>query len=755
MLTISYGEHSEDIVGIESNSSSFAASVATLANRSVGVRPHMPKASPRTRRSQLLLAGAYAAGVGVSREIISLPAPIIMRLYDVDTGEPLEQLGDEPSVVLALDQAMVSSCEQFQLGDVRYQLTISQFIDAPDDCAVSTRICLKCVGVATSSHRLRLDYGVDGSALNEYLGACDWLTTRHYDFGQSVIDQASFSVIVETAEQRLRYDVRIEPIDSPESSIVSWRQGQEGCVASVTLDFATVTQHRLATHWRVGIDSESSPPYAFFCDFDVAAIQSNHLRQWHRIWSEHEVTVETASQASTDLGMKYAVFQLLQHGIGAVHGANGVLSPARGLTSTYHSGATFFDTELHKCIFWIWNEPDVAKALIDYRCNSLEIALEFARAHGFLGARFPEASNDKGRENGPHYVLSYPDQDIRREWSVHEVLHISADVCYAVYKYWKVTGDDSFMASRGYEVLIESARFAASVFKWSESRQAYVVNSVMGPDEYHYHVDNSFFTNYMLRWCIRLVLSLLDRPGFPRLPEAQRRLWQSIADNVYLPWITVGGVSIPEEFEGYAALPDTQLRTDKRRGPQFANEIERGNAEKLQNFDSQLVKQADIVLLMSMFPDDFSEVVRRAAFDYYEPRTVHESSLSYGPHAVVAAHLGKTQISADFISRASRYNLDFTPVDDYSNGLHLSAYAGAWQGLVEGLSGLDIGSGQLAFRPRLPAHWDAYHFTLQYRGRQLRVSVLGDDELEIHEGNLQLITERGQGRQIFLKEGRP
>lgn len=754
MLTISYGDYCEDIIGIELSSSSFASCVATLANPSIGVRPHMPKASPRTRRTQLLLAGAYAAGVGVSREIISLPAPAILRLYEVDTGEPLEPLSDEPTVVLALDQATVSSCEQFQLGGVRYELTVSQFIDTPDDCGVSTQVSLKRVGAATGSHRLRLDYGVDGSALNEYLGACDWLTARYYDFGQSTLDQASFSVIVHTAEQRLRYNVRIEQIDSPASSVVTWRQKQEGCVASVTLDFATVSQHRLATHWRVGVDGEGNTPDACFCDFDVAGIQNGHLSLWSRIWSEHEVTVQTA-QGRTDLGMKYAVFQLLQHGLGAVNRANGTLSPARGLTSTYHSGATFFDTELHKCMFWIWNDPDVAKALIDYRYNSLQRALEFARASGFSGARFPEASNDLGQENGPHYVLSYPDQSIRREWSVDEVLHISADVCYAVNHYWKVTGDDAFMASRGYEMLIESARFAASVLQWSEVKQAYVVNSVMGPDEYHYHVDNSFFTNYMLRWCIRLVLSLCDRPRFPGLPEAEHRHLQSIADNVYLPWITVGGVSIPEEFEGYAALPDTRLRINKKRGPQFADEIERESAEKLQNFDSQLIKQADIILLMSMFPDDFPEGVKRAAFDYYEPRTVHESSLSYGPHAVVAAHLGKTQISADFIARATRYNLDFTPVDEYSNGLHLSAYAGAWQGLVEGLSGLDIGSGQLAFRPRLPAQWDAYHFTLQFRGQRLRVSVLGDGELEIRQGDRQLATVRRQDGQIGIQEERP
>nr|WP_238943322.1 MULTISPECIES: glycosyl hydrolase family 65 protein [unclassified Pseudomonas] len=753
-MTISYGEYCEDIVGIEPRSSSFAACVATLVNPLMGVRPHMPKASPRTQRTQLLLSQVYASGVGVSREIISLPAPAILRLYDVDTGAPLEPTGDEPIVVLALDQATVSSCEQFQLEGVRYELKIKQFIDSPDDCMVSTLVSLKRVGAATGSHRLRLDYGMHGNALNEYLGACDWLTARHYEIGQGSIDQAFFSVIVVTAEQRLRYDVRIEQTHSPENSVISWLHGQEGYVASVTLDFSSLCQHQFAVHWRVGVDGECNTSNVFSYDYDVAGIQSSHTDQWYRVWSEHDVTVQTG-QARTDLGMKYAVFQLLQHGIGAVYDANGAISPARGLTSTYHSGATFFDTELHKCIFWIWNEPDVAKALIDYRYNNMERALEYARASGFCGARFPEASNDQGRENGPHYVLTYPAREIRREWSVDEVLHISADVSYAVNKYWEVTGDDTFMESRGYEMLIESARFAASVFKWSESRQAYVVTSVMGPDEYHYHVDNNFFTNFMLRWCIRLALSLCDRSKFPGLPETQRREWQSLADNVYLPWMTVNGVSIPEEFEGYSTLPDTLLRTDKKRGPQFVDEDERKNAERLQNFDSQLVKQADIILLMSMFPDDFSETAKRVAFDYYEPRTVHESSLSYGPHAVVAAHLGRTQISADFIARASRYNLDFTPVDDYSNGLHLSAYAGAWQGLVEGLSGLDIRSGQLAFRPRLPAHWDAYHFTIQFRGRRLRVSVLGDNELEIHQGDQQLATECGQDGKIYLKERHP
>ncbi|MNV74913.1 Maltose phosphorylase [compost metagenome] len=155
---------------------------------------------------------------------------------------------------------------------------------------------------------------------------------------------------------------------------------------------------------------------------------------------------------------------------------------------------------------------------------------------------------------------------------------------------------------------------------------------------------------------------------------------------------------------------------------------------------------------MSLFPEHFTDIVKRTAFNYYEPRTVHESSLSYGPHAVVAAHLGETKTCADFMLRASRYNLDFTPVTEYSNGLHLSAYAGAWQGLVEGLAGVDVKDGRLSFRPQLPTHWDSCHFTLYFRGQRLKVSILGRGELEVRRGGLKLATRLNQDASIGLKE---
>lgn len=329
-----------------------------------------------------------------------------------------------------------------------------------------------------------------------------------------------------------------------------------------------------------------------------------------------------------------------------------------------------------------------------------------------------------------------------REWSVDEVLHLSADVCYALHRYQEASGDDAYMTMRGYRLIAACARFAASAFAWSEAKQAYVVHSVMGPDEYHYHVDNSFFTNYLLRWCLELALASAGHSGFPQVQNAELETWRAISERVYLPWMKVDGISIPEEFEGYANLPDAERRSMTSRGPQFVGESERIAARSLENFGSKLVKQADVVLLMSMFPGDFPDEVKRAAFAFYAPRTVHESSLSYGPHAVVSADIGGSNECADFITRASRYNLDFMPTADYANGLHLSAYAGAWQGLVQGLAGLRVEGDGLSFRPRLPSRWVAYRFALHFRGRRLKITVAAEGAIRVECNGSELPTRQ-------------
>ncbi|MGV7960012.1 glycosyl hydrolase family 65 protein [Photorhabdus tasmaniensis] len=746
MLTISYGRKEENISEVSSDSSAFVSCITTLANSFMGLRPRVPEASERTQRVQLLMDRVYTAGVGVSREIVSLPAPRILRLYDVETGEPaIHQSGQAAKILLSLDTASVTSTEYLYVRGGEFELIVRQFIDVPNKPEVSTVIELRQINTEIGPRRLRLDYGIDISAVNEYLGTASWLAARHYDITQCYSNKDGFSAIVVIGDRKLYYDVQLFSVRCAST----WSCLGQSCATSVTFDFSQNEHHPLFIHWRVRSENDSVEFGISPRPFNFISSQHEHQARWSKLWKEYDVTIN-ASDKPIELGIKYAIFQLLQHGIGAYNHESGFISPARGLTSPYHSGATFFDTELHKCIFWIWNDPRVAKVLIDYRYHSMEKAIEFAKSTGFLGARFPEASNDHGAENGPHYVLSYPDADIVREWSVDEVLHISADVCYALYRYWSVTYDDAYMNTRGYKIVAECARFAASVFKWSDKKQAYVINSVMGPDEYHYHVDNSFFTNYLLRWCIKFALSLINCRFFPEISVTEVKNWETISENVYLPWMIIDDVSIPEEFDGYAILQDTELRNEKKRGPQFINECERYSSEKLQNFTSKVIKQADIVLLMSLFPDNFSDEVKRVTFNFYEPRTVHESSLSYGPHAVLAAGIGKIDDCANFISRASRYNLDFTPILNYNNGLHLSAYAGAWQGLVEGLAGLRVDDERLYLCPRLPSDWNSYRFVIYFRGQRLMITVLADGIVDIYCGEKKLTTKSCSDGRIYI-----
>lgn len=751
MLIISYGQQQERVCGFHAGSSAFISCLTTLGNSLLGLRPHVPGSSERASSTQLLVAGLYAPGVGVAREIVSLPAPRILRIYDVDTGVlAMAADGEEPTMTLSIDSASVSSTQRLVIRGCAIELIVRQFIDRPDQPVVSTVISLRKIDHQGALRRLRLDYGIDACAVNEYLGTSSWMTSRHYELGSCRCRKDGFDVIVVSGQRVLRYSVRVLAAPATSSCVATWGSVHGCCAASVTFDFSSTDRQLLSTHWQIDLEHEGGAPPGLTSGLGFVGTEADHRIRWANIWGDHDVTIDAYGRP-VELGIRYAVFQLLQQGFKPPDLKSGLISPARGLSSTYHSGATFFDTELHKFEFWLWNAPDMARALIDYRYRTLGRAMEFARSTGFAGARFPEASNDLGMENGPRYVFSYPDSGVAREWSIDEVLHISADVAYAVARYWAVTGDEAYMETVGYALMSECARFAVSAFKWSDTKGAYVIDSVMGPDEYHYHVNNSFFTNYLLRWCIRSALSLGDRACLPNAHVDEISQWRKVSEQVYLSWMVVDGISIPEEFEGYADLPEAERRSCQARGPRFADESERAAAQKLRNFDSNVVKQADVILLLAMFADDFSDEVKRAAFNFYEPRTVHESSLSYGPHALVAAEIGELEKCADFITRASRYNLDFSPIDDYGNGLHLSAYAGAWQGVVQGLAGLRVDDGLLSLRPQLPSSWQGYRFVICFRSRRLVIDVKAQGAVSVRFDGAELATTPGADGRFYVR----
>lgn len=746
MLTIKYKSKSQVITTIDSNSSAFASCITTLANSVMGLRPNIPFASGTADLTQLLIARVYAFGIGVNREIVCLPAPRILRIYNIHTGE-LAYVKKLPEVTLALDQATVIVKTIMGFAEEELELVQEHSLDISSNHLVRVRIYLRPLNELSKPSQIRLEYGIDSTAANAYLGAIKRLTVHHYKIAECLAHTDSLSARVTTEENSLVYEINMA--STPQSSkCINIRSIEKNShwIAAHT-DFKETGSQQFDISWSISKKAAIPNTTINRKQFKLTA----HSAFWRSIWKKYDIAINTNDHMA-DLGIKYAIFQLIQTSIGHSPSDLGTISPARGLSSSYHSGATFFDTELHKCIFWSWNEPSMAKAMLDYRYRCLEPAIAFANSTNFNGARFPEASNDLGTENGPHYVIDYPCIKPKREWSVTEVLHISADVCYALNQYWKITGDEQYIRTRGAEIITKCAEFAASVFKWCSKKQQYVINAVMGPDEYHYHVNNSFFTNYMLRWTLQHAIELNEMGILPRCSQEEIKKWKAIAKNVFLPWIDVNNTLIPEQFEGYSKLRDIELRDHSISGPRFNNALEKTLSEDLANFPSKLIKQADIILLMSLFPDEFSEDIKRESLRFYGPRTAHDSSLSYGPHAVIAAHTGYTSEAASYILQGSRYNLDFTNKSDYENGLHLSAYAGAWQGLVEGMAGLRIKNGTISFFPRLPMEWRSYKFTIQFRGKQLTVKIKKDRHVEITYKNNRLLTHMDTKGRIHLAE---
>jgi hypothetical protein len=734
------------------STSSFRSCIATLANPCIGLKPFTPLASERCSRSQLLIANAYRPGVGVDRELISLPAPTLLGIVDSKTGSMAVPLLDDAVMTLSLDDATVTASQLYELAGSKIKFSFSQALLSTTSSVVSVFARLEILEGSCETSRLIVYYGLSTSAQNEYLGGCGWLTSKGYSIGQSDLDDGYLKIRVSTCERNLVYHV-LACIGN-ENAVPCHINlgGLSGAGYAIPFDISTDTPQAIAFQWSV--TDEVSLSHKDRSDL-FAEIKSSGLKDrqvWKGIWAKHDVEIDAAG-LPVELGIRYAIFQLLQHGFDAYKVAPWQVSPARGLTSTYHSGSVFFDTELHKIIYWIWNDPDVALAMLRYRFHFLEEAIDFAKRTGFKGARYPEASNDRGLENGPNYIFSHPHVGVVREWSSEEVLHVSADLVYAISKYCEITSDAHFKSNSGAAMVAACARFCASAFKWSSNKQLFVINNVMGPDEYHYHVNNNFYTNYMMRWCIVYALTYYDSKIRIDISAEEASSWKDISRQVFLPWFSVEGQMIPEQFEGFSKLTHSRLRTSSLEpGPRFLSQNEEEQAKNLINFTSNLVKQADVILLMSLFPDDFSSEVTAIAFRYYESLTTHESSLSYGPHAVVSANAGAVDKSAEYISQGSRYDLDFSNKRDYSNGIHLSAYAGAWQGLVQGLAGLRIEHGVISFFPQIPKNWVSYRFSVLFRKQQLHVEVCHGEMLVVrHKGIPVPLLSDGGGR-VYLGE---
>ena len=433
---------------------------------------------------------------------------------------------------------------------------------------------------------------------------------------------------------------------------------------------------------------------------------------WAKIWDKADITIDGDVKAQQ--GIRFNIFQLNQTYSGKDVRLN--IGP-KGFTGEKYGGSTYWDTEAYCIPFYMATKgEDVARKLLTYRYNHLEKAIENAEKLGF----------SKGAALYPMVTMN--GEECHNEWEItFEEIHRNGAIAFAIYNYYRYTGDYSYIKEKGLEVLIAIARFWQQRANFSIAKNKYVILGVTGPNEYENNVNNNWYTNYIAQWCINYAIENINKIKIEcvsdfirimnktKLSNDEIEKWENVANNMYFPY--------SEEYKVYLqqdGFLDKKLVTvanlDKSQRP--INQ--KWSWDRI--LRSPYIKQADVLQGFYFFEDQFSTEELERHYDFYEPFTVHESSLSPCVHSIQAAKLGRIEQAYEFYLRTSRLDLD-----DYNNevdeGLHITSMAGTWMSIVEGFGGMRIKDNKLSFSPKIPKQWEAYSFIINFRNQIIKVNV--------------------------------
>jgi maltose phosphorylase len=433
---------------------------------------------------------------------------------------------------------------------------------------------------------------------------------------------------------------------------------------------------------------------------------------WANKWEEGDILIE--GDVAAQQAIRFNIFQLNQTYTGKDARLN--IGP-KGFTGEKYGGSTYWDTEAYCIPFYLATAPqEVAKNLLVYRHNQLQKAIENAAKLGFKdgAALYP--------------MVTMNGEECHNEWEItFEEIHRNGAIAFAIYNYIRYTGDASYLASHGLEVLIGIARFWKQRVNWSAEKDKYVILGVTGPNEYENNINNNWYTNKLAAWCLRYAKEAAEQVKEQdaekyntilkavNFKEEEFNDWTSIAEQMYYPYDKKEQVFLQQDgFMDKEQMLVSELPAEDRPLNQ------KWSWDRI--LRSVFIKQADVLQGMYFFEDEFDLETLERNFKFYESRTVHESSLSPCVHSILAARLSDEAKAYKFYLRTSRLDLD-----DYNNdtedGLHITSMAGTWMSIVEGFAGMKVRENQLQFNPFLPSQWKSFSFNIGFRGTPLKVKI--------------------------------
>ncbi|WP_417556745.1 glycoside hydrolase family 65 protein [Mesoflavibacter zeaxanthinifaciens] len=461
------------------------------------------------------------------------------------------------------------------------------------------------------------------------------------------------------------------------------------------------------------------------------SLLEDQKQAWAEIWKMSDITIDGDVKAQQ--GIRFNIFQLNQTYLGKDSRLN--IGP-KGFTGEKYGGSTYWDTEAYCIPFYMaTKDQKVARNLLQYRYNHLDKAIENAQKLGF----------NNGAALYPMVTMN--GEECHNEWEItFEEIHRNGAIAFAIFNYYRYTGDYSYIPEMGLEVLIGIARFWQQRATFSSDKNKYVILGVTGPNEYENNVNNNWYTNYIAKWCIDYALQNIEKvkeeytSDYNRIMDKvslspkEMETWQDVANNMYFPFSEKHNVYLQQD-----GFLDKELIT--------VEDLEKSERPINQKWSwdrilrSPYIKQADTLQGFYFFEDHFTDEELKRHFDFYEPFTVHESSLSPCVHSIQAAKLNQMEQAYAFYLRTSRLDLD-----DYNKeveeGLHITSMAGTWMSIVEGFGGMRVKDNKLHFEPKIPKEWNAYSFKVNFRDTIVKVTI------SQNESNFELIS--GQPLDIIV-----
>ena len=473
-------------------------------------------------------------------------------------------------------------------------------------------------------------------------------------------------------------------------------------------------------------------------NLSFSALLTEQNEAWAMVWKSADITIEGDVKAQQ--AIRFNIFQLNQTYTGEDAGLN--IGP-KGFTGEKYGGSTYWDTEAYCLPFYMATKnQSVARNLLKYRYLQLDKAIENAEKLGFKNgaALYP--------------MVTMNGEECHNEWEItFEEIHRNSAIAFAIFNYTRYTNDYQYIVEMGLEVLIGIARFWVQRASFSAAKNQYVILGVTGPNEYENNVNNNWYTNYSAQWCLRYTAEQIEqlRSNAPEeatrieaktnFSEAELEQWNKTAEQMFLPKDAALGVVLQQD-----GFLDKEMVKVTDLDPQERPINQHWSWDRI--LRSPYIKQADVLQGFYFFEDHFDLETLRRNYDFYEPFTVHESSLSPCVHAILAAKLDKDDQAYAFYLRTARLDLD-----DYNaeveEGLHITSMAGTWMSIVEGFAGMRVVDNVLSFTPRCPKSWKKITFKINFRDIIYTVSLSPNEfDCQVNTSQPQLLLLNGAKKEV-------